>query len=247
MPSPISGWSTWYAESDHSGVAESRTERWTPRTVTTDERGEYALHGLPVGKMSLRVHAPELPIWKDTIEIRSGETARADVALAEGATVEGVVRDVEGEPFAGAILRAFDEPLDHGFLQFGQFDYEDTFGYPAAVADAEGHYVLTAIPAGDVYLFASPPRAPRGIRRRSQMWAEEVLRAEPGARLFWSPLLSEGRVIEGAVTYRDGHPMPRVFVSARNDATGQAQSITTDEEGRFRFLNMNDAAHVLGV
>ncbi len=237
-----------YAESSWGMTSGAlRTERWTPRTATTDGRGAYAMHGLPPGELPLRVRAPGLPIWKDEVEIRAGATARVDVALVASVTVEGTVRDVEGEPVEGAVVRAFDADVPRHFLQFGQYDHDEVFGYPATTTDGDGRYRLDAIPAGDVHLYANPHRDPRGYHTGGLMRAERVLRAEPGDRLFWDPVLSEGRVIEGTVTYRDGHPMPWHFVSARNDETGVAQSIKTDENGGFRFVNMDDAPHVLGV
>ena len=64
----------------------------------TNENGEYVMRGLPGGELPLRARALRLPIWKGAVEIRSGETSRMDIALHEGATVEGVVRDAEGNP-----------------------------------------------------------------------------------------------------------------------------------------------------
>ena len=235
-----------YASTDW-GMGRLRTERWSPRAIKTDEDGGYAMAGLPAGDLQLRARAMGTPTWKGSVAILDGETTRADIALTAEAIVEGTVRNVKGEPVEGAIVRAFDEEISLHFIQGGQYDYEDPFGYPATTSDAEGRYRLAAIPQGEVFLYANPPRD-RSVRQvAGVMRAQEVLQAEPGDQLRWDPVLSEGHVIEGIVTYRDGHPMPRVFISARNDETGVAQSIVNGEDGTFRFVNMDNAPHVLGV
>ena len=228
------------------GGGDTITERWAPRTVETNEKGEYAMRGLPIGDHPLRVRADGLPVGKTDVEIIADQTTVADVALVAGASVGGTVTGADGLPMVNAVVRAFDEDIDRSFLQGGQFDYEDTFGYPATRTDEDGHYLLTELPPGDIYLFATPEIDWRE-RRRGVPRAETVLNAKPGDALTWDANITEGHVIEGIVTYRDGVPMPRVFLSARNDRTGVAESVVNDEEGRFRFVNMAMEPHVLGV
>ena len=235
-----------YGEGDWHSPGDWFTEAWTPRVVLTDEQGRYAMEGLEVGLQPLRVRSAGLPVWKGEVEILAGRTAHMDAVLRQGVTVAGRVTNAQGEPVAGAVVRAFDQDIPRTFLQGGQYDYEDAFFYPWATTDGEGHYVLTALPPGELFLFANPPRE-RGARRRSVMRAEEVLNAAPGEVLAWDPVIGPGRVIEGIVIYRDGHPMPHVFLSARNDRTGVAQSLVNGEDGRFTFYNMQDAPYVLGV
>jgi RNA polymerase sigma-70 factor (ECF subfamily) len=238
-----------YAQA-HSGLlggGGAWAEVWTPLTTRTDAHGDYELRGLPIGPAPLRVRTAELPIGKREVELLAGESVRADVALVAGAVVAGTVRGADGEPIAHAIVRAFDQPINRHFLQGGQYDYDDPIGYPSTAADEHGSYRLTAVPPGEVHLFANPAYAPIEPTTTSEPHAETVLTAGPGEHLDWNPILTEGRVIEGLVTYRDGTPMPRVFVSARSVETGVSQALVADEAGRFRFLNLDDVAYVLGV
>jgi RNA polymerase sigma factor (sigma-70 family) len=234
------------ANSDYGFGGGAVVERWTPRTAETDAQGEYALHGLALGTKPLRVRAAGLPIGKTEVEIVADQTTVANVALVAGAGVAGVVSGLDGLPLANAVVRAFDADVDRTFLQSGQFDYEDVFGYPAVRTDADGRYSVAPIAPGDVHLFATPTLTAQE-RERGVPRAETVLNAKPGDALTWNARIGEGHVIEGIVTYRDGIPMPQVFVSARNDRTGVSQARVNDAEGRFRFLNMEMEPHVLGV
>ena len=64
------------------------------------------------------------PIWNGRVEVTLGEETELDLILDEGVTVEGLVRDGDGEPMPGAVLRAFDVAIREDFILFGQFDYD---------------------------------------------------------------------------------------------------------------------------
>src|SRR5690606_6942637 len=51
----------------------------------------------------------------------------------------------------------------------------------------------------------------------------------------------------GQCLYRDGKPMPRHFVTAQDSKSGKRLVVTTDQEGRFRFIHMDPVVHTLSV
>jgi len=224
-------------------------ETWTPRSVRCDDEGRFRIDGLGLGAVPLAAHAEPYSIWNGTATVVAGAPARElEIHLRHGFTVEGIVRDRAGMPVAGAVLRGFARELDESFLQSGQFDYVSTFGYPTARSDEAGHYRLVALPSGAAYLYASSaPRRRTHVYHRPEIHAETVVAGSNGDIATWDPILEEGPTIAGVVTFRDGAPMVGAYVSARNDRTGKAQSLSTDGDGRFLFVNMERAPHTLGV
>ncbi|HVS12220.1 MAG TPA: sigma-70 family RNA polymerase sigma factor [Planctomycetota bacterium] len=224
-------------------------ETWSPRTARTDAGGHFAIAGLPLGELAVQARASGFPIWKGKALVQARETAQLSIELRPGAVIEGTVRDADGTPCSGAIVRAFDEPLDESFIQGGQFDHEGAFGYPSASADETGHYRLAELPAGTLHLYAHRSK----VRRRQDaplvpfVRDHEVLHASDGERLVWDPVLDPGHTLRGVVVHRDGLPMGGVFVSARNAHSGARQSMVTDPEGRFAFVNMELAPYALEV
>jgi RNA polymerase sigma-70 factor (ECF subfamily) len=224
-------------------------ETWSPRTAQTDAEGHFAFAGLPLGELAVQARAGGFPIWKGKTLVQARETAELSIELRPGAVVEGTVREADGRPSAGAIVRAFDEPLDESFIQGGQFDFESAFGYPSTAADEAGRFRLAELPPGTLHLYAHRPQA----RRRHDaplvpfVRDHEVLQASDGERLAWDPVLDPGHVLRGVVLHRDAAPMGGVFVSARNAHSAARQSMVTDSEGRFAFVNMELAPYALEV
>jgi len=224
---------------------DGHVEAWTPRAALTDEAGRFELAGLSEGEHPVDVRARGAPVWKGRVRLTRGAN-ELEVRLHESARVTGVVRDAEGAPLAGAVLRAFDSELDETFVQAGQFDFHSTFGYPSTVADGAGCFVLDDLPPGPAYMYASPPPADRRDFE-SVMRAQTVLELTAGAEATWNPVLGEGNVLAGVVLFRDGEPMENVFVSARNEETGKSQTLHAGQDARFRFLNLDAVPYTLGV
>ena len=97
---------------------DGHIEAWTPRPQRTNDEGRFALTGLPAGEHPVNVRARGAPIWKSDVRLTSGSN-ELEVRLHASARVVGVVRDAEGAPVAGAVLRGFDSELDESFLQAG--------------------------------------------------------------------------------------------------------------------------------
>jgi protocatechuate 3,4-dioxygenase beta subunit len=226
-------------------TGRGQAEHWSPRPAITDADGRFRIASLAPGRHPVEVWAAGYPYWHGQCEIVANTTATLEVQLLDGVTVHGIVRDADGKGLAGAIVRAFPETIAESYLQFGQFDYDSAFGYAFAVADSAGRYRLEQAAPGAIHLYARS-----GADRRTEEvlpWAATVLDGAPGAVLEWSPTLDPGPTISGVVRYRDGVPMARVFVSAMESGTGKRQAVTTDKEGRFRFVRLQRRPYDLAV
>jgi protocatechuate 3,4-dioxygenase beta subunit len=219
-------------------------EKWSPRTVRTDTNGAFRIDSLQPGKQPVEVWATRFPFWHGDCEITAGATTELAVQLADGVTVQGTVSGADDKPLAAAIVRAYPVAIRDDLLQVGQYDYESTFGFPSAVADAAGRYRLERAAPGELHLYAG--RGPTG-RMESVPWASAVLAAEPGATITWNPKVDPGLTIAGVVRHRDGVPMSDLFVTALDRVTGKNQALTTDRQGRFRFLRLQNRPYDLSV
>jgi protocatechuate 3,4-dioxygenase beta subunit len=227
----------------------SMIEHWGPRVVRTDRDGNYRCSSLAPGHTAVEVWADPFPFWRGACDLVAGAPARLDVELPDGVVVHGTVTGEDGRPLAGAMVRGFPIAVPDTFLQFGQYDYDSTFGSRAVAADAAGRYRLLRLAPGEQHLYASagadPDRRRRGMEARP--WAETVLTGAPGADLEWNPKVEPGPTIAGVVRHRDGVPMPNVFVNASHPASGARQAMTTDQQGRFRFVHLQNRGYDLSV
>ena len=220
-------------------------EKWSVRSVLTDEQGRYTLIGLPAGEQPIACRKQGFGVWRSTCEVEAGGDVEVDIALQRAGAIFGTVTKAEGEPFAGALVRAYDAAPGTSFLAGGQIDWDEMFGHFATVADEDGRYELTDVTAGEVHCFVQP--GGRYLLDGPVVHQRTVLEVPPGGRVEWSPEVTEGRVLEGLVLYRDGHPMQNVFVTLSDEATGAERVQTNDRQGVFRFVNLDDAVYSVRV
>jgi protocatechuate 3,4-dioxygenase beta subunit len=232
-----------------SRTSGSMIEHWGPRVVRTDRDGNYRCGSLAPGHTAVEVWADAFPFWHGDCELAAGAPATLDIVLPDGVAVHGAVTGEDGKPLAGAVVRGFPVAVPDTFLQFGQYDYESVFGYRSAAADAAGRYRLARLLPGEQHLYASagadPDRRRRGMEARP--WAETVLTGAPGADLEWNPKVEPGPTIAGVVRHRDGVPMQGVFVNASDPAARARQAMTTDQQGHFRFVHLQNHGYDLSV
>jgi protocatechuate 3,4-dioxygenase beta subunit len=186
----------------------TQAESWTPRTIRTDEQGAFRIDGLKPGKQPVEVWAARFPFWHGESEVKAGETTELVIRLVEGVTVHGFVRGPDDAPLAGAIVRCFPVAIREDYLQFGQYDYDSTFGCPFAVAGADGSYRLERAAPGLLSLYASPGEPRRGRGDRSMPRAHVELQAEPGATLEWNPSVTFGAMITASSATGTACPCP---------------------------------------
>ncbi len=223
------------------GVKES----WTPLTTRTDAEGFYRFRGVKPGDHPVAAYGKGFPVWYGEQTLVVETPAELDIRLEAPVTLRGTVRDEEGEPIAGAIVRAFPERIRESFQQAGQFDFDTAIGHPFSIADDYGRYVLREHSGGPTIAYAT-----RGGRRK---WQESIMRArllldaKPGETIDWDPVIEPGHVIQGYITYLDGSPMGNVFVNLTQTESGKQEVLHANKDGRFTFYNVEDVQHTMSV
>ena len=219
-------------------------EKWAPAQATSDDAGSYALEALAPGTHPVEVWSSAFAFWHGEVTIAAADTARLDITLPRPVTVHGVVTGEDGAPLAGVDVGVFPVAVPETFLMIGQYDYESTFGFPFAIADAQGRYRVRRVAPGELHLYASMRPGPRG---GSMPWAYEKMQCAPGAVVEWNPKVEPGPTIAGVIRYRDGAPMPYVCVRVVEPGTTRDKVITSDAKGRFRFVRLENKAYDVSV
>lgn len=221
-------------------------EVWGVRTVETDEHGRYAFAGVPAGNNVVTARASGFGICRSEARVTAGDTATLDLTLAKSASLFGKVIDGNGAPEAGARISAYDrEPGTH-FVAGGQIDFDLPFGHVETAADEHGDYRLEGLTPGTVWSFALRRMDGRfgGV---SVALRRDTLEVAAGSEVRWDPVIDSGRSIEGVVRYRDGYPIPHLFITLHDERTGEDRTINSDKEGRFRFLCLDDSTYEVRV
>ena len=221
-------------------------EKWSPRTVETDADGRFVFDGVRAGEVVWSAARSGFGLARGTVAVEAGEIAQLEVALAAAAALVGTMRDEAGAPRPGVAVRAYDREPGTNFIQTGQIDFDEVFDHAATTTDADGRYRLDGVTPGTVHAF---------VQAISQRWGSgtglayvtEQLELAAGEERTWDPVLTDGLVIEGRALYRDGHPLEHQFVSLRNAAGQQRGTITTDADGRFRFVCLTEPLYSIYV
>jgi regulation of enolase protein 1 (concanavalin A-like superfamily) len=113
----------------------------------TNEKGEFAIHGLPKGAVTLYVTDPQKR-WifrpNEKLSVRPGEVVEVKAAMEVGVQVTGRIFDPDNKPVEGVALSAVS-------------DGEIEAGFESDLSDADGRYELL-LPAGETrFCFNSLP------------------------------------------------------------------------------------------
>jgi len=205
--------------------------------VEIDETGLYKIEGLPPGPSALSV-VPETGTPVPAGVVKIPELDRYDIKLGEGAKIEGTITDEQGEPIAGAEVRA-----TMYRAMGGQY-----FG-AAAISDDEGKYEIPALPAGNLnnvivvcqgYARYPPPGA---------FQQNQVLSA--GTSLRIDVKLRKGSALKGKVTRKSDQKAlsgARVIAIPRSSWGGGAQeNATTGEDGTYKIENLAPGEYAIQV
>ncbi|MCP3166149.1 carboxypeptidase regulatory-like domain-containing protein [Myxococcus qinghaiensis] len=131
-PLPEVSVSLWSKESDAFPVSGT----------TTDPQGHYTLGGLKSGQYVLEaIHASEAVerSASQSMELRDQEEAQADLRLAAGWTLSGIVEDTAGEPIAGAAVSILETSEQTPEWRRRQTSCE---GPPSASTQTDGRFTL---------------------------------------------------------------------------------------------------------
>lgn len=237
------------AVGDQSKRADFENDRfievWGVRSVTTDENGRYTIVGVAAGNNVLTARAPGFGISRKEAAVVAGATTTLDLTLAKCAVLFGKVTDKDGAPEVGAPVSAFDrEPGTH-FVAGGQIDFNLPFGHVESVADQNGEYRIEGVTPGRVWLFAQ--RRSDGRGGDSVALCRATLEIAAGSEVRWDPVIDDGRSVAGIVRYRDGFPIPHLFITLHDERSGETRTINSDKAGRYRFLGLDSSTYEVRV
>jgi hypothetical protein len=203
--------------------------------------GALLVDYLPPGQYVLRVRAPGFLPRVQPIRVSTDDEQTVRIELSRGARVAGTVRDLAGNPVAGARLTAFVETPAAGRWEMRRNLFEDFHrlvrpdGAPfwaldtGFVTDAQGRYALSGLPSGVATLVASrTPYAPA--------YSAPLLVQADAVYENVDLVLEAGRRVRGRVVDAGGGGVPDAWVSAA--PAGQpiwalGDAVVTDPVGMF--------------
>jgi len=201
---PANGWVQWRK----TGTNGAFNLAWSIQPWQLQQSGGNAL-------LVVRNLARELAATEDLTE----DTTNLDVTLKPALKIQGLIKNVDGSPLAGAQVGLW---LKTG-NNYGQFD-EQTF-----VTDAQGRYEIKGLPTDAEYMIFASANGHGRI--------QQPLKNDPDAKLLEPPpfvLKPADRLLAGQVVDEDDKPVSGANVSLNGDGQPTGQ-MTTDSKGRFHF------------
>lgn len=184
----------------------------------TDAFGRFYVDSLVPGETLITTSCDGFGVATSVVNLPADEEATKDLLLLHAASVSGVVRDQNGAPIKGAVVR---------------IGRQGSLYYRATVTDERGAYQLRDVPPGCSLL---------EVTDYGGGFACELHRAEPGAASVFDAVLSADDLkLSGRVVTAGGQPMAHAWVmhSHRN---GQ-NLYQLDADGRYAIeLSERDAA-----
>lgn len=187
-----------------------------------DERGAYALNGVPPGRAVITVFGPSLQFDK-TVDVPADQDVALDIVFPAGARLSGRVTQA-GEPVVGKNIRM--RPVE---------DKSDTL-YSSSTS-GDGQYEIEGLPPGDYFL-----RAAGDISRRITMTGagDAVLNIDIPSVQLSARVVEDGGVVPivGANVYLRGSAPETALVG------GDKQ---TDDFGQFALTGIEPGEIMLMV
>ncbi|MEE8142040.1 MAG: sigma-70 family RNA polymerase sigma factor, partial [Planctomycetota bacterium] len=175
-----------------------------------DPNGEFQMADLEPGTYTLEVRAGTFVIYEQEIpEIRPGENLHLQVAMELGGALAGRVVDRDGNPVSGARVK-LDKAKSGPVMRFiAHVEIDDGDDAPVHTisiggedvvrTDAEGHFLLTGLPEGEVNLAVVHDEF-----MEKKLEKVEVIRGE--TRTIPKVTVERGGTVHGTVFGSDGNP-----------------------------------------
>src|SRR6266508_5971942 len=202
--------------------------------VLTAADGAFRIRGLePERNLSLdAAKTGYAPAHKPGVSLKAGDAVK-DVALVvrRGLEARGKVVDAQGQPVAGAEIRAIRrEEGVRGAAQVQMRLMGAAQEKPDAVTAGDGAYTLRGLEEGQYTLFV----AREGFARKTV----PTLEVKATGENVWPPVtLAAGAPIVGAVRDSAGAPVSgaQIFGIDAGGSAGHPQNATSDADGKFRL------------
>jgi len=207
------------------------------RLATTGTDGTFVLSDLPAGRYGLAIYANNhLPWLRRGIELsESEEKDLGTISLDSGAcTIQGTVLGPKGQPPTRAMIVAYSRHNKEPYFRF-------------ALAQKNGHYTLSNVPAGKVTLFASLKQGSLSQRKTKRL----TLRRGETRRVDFR-FAERGFVLEGRLTGPQGTPLAQATIRAEARPTHSTASLSsgsasTKANGAYRIRGLKKGTHTLTV
>ena len=217
----------------------------TPDPRLTDAQGHYEIPGPPPGQKARVVAraAGYLDGKTDLLSCAAGDTKTGvDVKLRVGATLAGKVKDDQGVPIEGALVRwtpASEDPNDWGAR------WRLRSATPT-ITDGKGEFRITNVETGTLIVQVSD--------ERHLPWSTKDVKAEEGKAADLDVRLKLGAVITGQVLGPDARPAPKATVHYNHKGPSDGDDdpfssddgdVSSDANGNFRAEGLADGSYVL--
>ena len=195
------------------------------RALRTAGDGTFVLDDLAPGTFDLRVVSEPLVPWQRRVEASTQRHDELQIALDEGWTVVGVVRDEAGQPLEGVRIDS---------------SGAEKPAFRSRRSEIDGSYATAATPVPPLHLaFSLPGHANKQI---ALVWKE----GSPRRQTLDVTLPALPR-ISGRLQDADGKPLARTWVEARATKEKSTESAQTDAQGRFEIPGMPGLGYRLFV
>jgi hypothetical protein len=213
-----------------------------PRVVATDATGRARLSGLArVPDLVIAARHPSYPAGgRATIDGSAPPAQPVKIVLARGATLAGVVIDVDGKPASDrdVVYR----PEDH---EVGRVFGEITWEGQHASTDAAGKFLFENLPPGEGRIDVVPKRAPpdsgtlNGPEREDCLErGQATLSLAAGKREDVRLQLVHTLAITGTVFDAAGKPLADVWLSINPSAANEGAWAQAARDGTYRLAGL---------
>lgn len=201
----------------------------------TDERGNYAISGLPGGEYELTVIHPSYGTPREVMNLRAGRAVRKVLYVAALARISGAVVDESSRGVAGASVEV--RALGSG----------DGLWTPGLVRTAQGgftapngRFVVRTADEGNVELDAAKAGMPAA--------RSGIIRVAAGARTANVTItMARGVALTGRVTGREAKPVGGAAVAVMDMAGSAAgDAVRTNGDGKFS-LRLGEGTYDVAV
>lgn len=189
--------------------------------------GAFELGRIPPGDYTLQVTAEGRSEAQQAVAIGAGITDAGPLELSCAAVIAGAVRDEQGLPVRGALVRRRqgamgDNPMLAMFAG----------GSPGAYTDGEGRFRLEPLAPGRLQLLATAEGFASGRSERLKVEAGQVLE---GILIT----LDHGGSIQGKLLVGAGQQADEFLLTAQEQTTQASRGAAPAADGTFRFENLD--------